>query len=606
MINWHNRYAKLLRRNPELFDPGRSLLEVGSGLQGVALWLQRPVVGLEPRWDGAPNPLIEPVAGDVADLPFGDASFDFVVCVDVLEHLTADTRRSAISELVRVARERVIVACPCGDVALQGELAFSDLLRSLDIPSPEWLTEHLGYGLPELGDIVDGFIDSGYAFDVSGNENRLQHYAGLLLDMTLPVASEWNALHAVKTVLEPPIGESPWDQYYSYLFTLDKTRLRADGPRPPKLRSVTNHSAKPSSAMYAVVHDPLTIRDAGQVRYIPAGQAKAPSSPATGSEVFGDADGLPNERWSELSAIYSVWKDGPVTDVVGFCHYRRFFNFSAPIESERQQTIDESMIDRVKNDFTCPDLLEDISKGLIVLAKPIDLGMPVFDHYSQGHNANDYLAMFTIVAESAPWLLPFLAEDFTSSRMYINNMFLMSWQHFDAISSLWFPVLLEFCARVDGNRAGRYQNRDVSFLSERLFSALIKYAVSQGVQIREQPVYFVEFPQSTRPPAAFPTANAHESGITVGARLRAALEALEAEETRTRLLFEKIGAEEANGQILLQRIQAEEAKTRQLEEILASVRASDAWRLAEWLKRSRLVRSSYRTVRAFQKRLRRD
>ena len=371
--------------------------------------------------------------------------------------------------------------------------------------------------------------------------------------------------------------------------------------------------------MYAVVHDPSTIRDVGQVKYIRTGQAKTSLVPVPGSPSLTDGDHLPNERWSELSAIYSIWKDGPVTDVVGFCHYRRFFNFSAAAEDERQQTIEESMIDRVKGDFTCPGLISSIDKGLIVVAKPIDLGMPVFDNYSRYHNTNDYLTMFAIVADSVPWLLPFLAEDFSSSHMYANNMFLMNWERFDTICSAWFSVLMEFCERVGADRAGKYQNRDVSFLSERLFNALIKYAGSQGIEVRQQPVYFIEFPRSADyPETSVVTGLGHEPSITVGARLRAAIEALEAEQAQARRLLERLQVEEAKAQqligaleaeqmrtrFLLEEIQAEGVKTRQLEEVLASMRASDAWRLSQWLKRSELVRASYRKALDIQRRLR--
>jgi SAM-dependent methyltransferase len=48
------------------------------------------------------EPGLADVQGDVTDLRFRDASFDFVLCVHVLEHLPDD--RAAISELCRVLR----------------------------------------------------------------------------------------------------------------------------------------------------------------------------------------------------------------------------------------------------------------------------------------------------------------------------------------------------------------------------------------------------------------------------------------------------------------------------------------------------------------------
>jgi ubiquinone/menaquinone biosynthesis C-methylase UbiE len=52
------------------------------------------------------------VRGSVLTLPFGDASFDMVLATEVLEHLSDADRRSAVRELVRVTRKRVLVTVP--------------------------------------------------------------------------------------------------------------------------------------------------------------------------------------------------------------------------------------------------------------------------------------------------------------------------------------------------------------------------------------------------------------------------------------------------------------------------------------------------------------
>ncbi len=49
---------------------------------------------------------------DVGNMTFEDASFDTVICMEVLEHLNSDTFVSALSELRRVASERLIMTVP--------------------------------------------------------------------------------------------------------------------------------------------------------------------------------------------------------------------------------------------------------------------------------------------------------------------------------------------------------------------------------------------------------------------------------------------------------------------------------------------------------------
>ena len=598
MINWHDRYAKLLQREPGLFDAGRSVLEVGCGPWGIALWLQRPVVGLETDWSEAPpNPLIEPVEGDVLQLPFADDSHDYVVCVDVLEHLEERDRATALGELIRVARDKVLVSCPCGGAAEEGERAFAELLDSLGLPRPGWLTEHFANGLPRLGQIVQALIDSGYAFEVTGNENRLQHYAGLLLDTALPIASRWNAAHAEKSVLEPPIGESCWDEYYSYLFTVDKRRRRCKGAEEDLLPLPAAPDGEPTSALYAVVHDVSLMDDIAPIRYICSGDAATAEIPTLDPPPLVDNGHLPNRRWSELSAMYTVWKDGPVTDVVGFCHYRRFFDFRPDAGDGRETTIARPAISRVKPGSSFEELVPRVASGTIVVGRPVDLGASVFDNYCRYHNANDYLQLLAIVTESHSELLPFFVDDLAATELYCNNMFVMPWHLFDRLCSTWFPVLEEFCARADASRAQDYQNRDVSFLSERLFNAWIKYVHAQGVEIDERPIFFVDGERNATPSAAAALAVAGQEPPTpVGEPLRVAREMLDAERARADDLETEAarqGAELARTSAELAGTSAELARTSSElvaeRAAVAEVAESASWRITAPLRSAKRV-----------------
>ena len=62
--------------------------------------------------DVAGTPDVRVNLEEAGELPFGEASFDTVVCTDVLEHL--DNLHQVFSELVRVARGSIIVSLPNG------------------------------------------------------------------------------------------------------------------------------------------------------------------------------------------------------------------------------------------------------------------------------------------------------------------------------------------------------------------------------------------------------------------------------------------------------------------------------------------------------------
>ena len=95
--------------------PGESLLDVGCGTAYFTRRFARDahlrVTGLDPdrewlayaRAHGSPDETY--IAGDARDLPFRDASFDFVVSVTALCFIQ-DERR-ALQQLMRVARKRI-------------------------------------------------------------------------------------------------------------------------------------------------------------------------------------------------------------------------------------------------------------------------------------------------------------------------------------------------------------------------------------------------------------------------------------------------------------------------------------------------------------------
>jgi SAM-dependent methyltransferase len=55
-------------------------------------------------------PAVEASRGSVTDLAFADASFDLVLCLEVLEHL--DDPAAAVAELARVSSRHVVVSVP--------------------------------------------------------------------------------------------------------------------------------------------------------------------------------------------------------------------------------------------------------------------------------------------------------------------------------------------------------------------------------------------------------------------------------------------------------------------------------------------------------------
>jgi len=157
---------------------GSRVLDAGSGSAGLAPWLGGgwDVTAVDTSFDdygaqaGDRVAAATAVVGDVRDLPFADASFDVAVALDLLEHVPPADRTRALRELARVARRRVVIACPAGPAALASDRELADVLAA----PPGWLAEHLENGFPEVDEVAAELARFG-ELRVLPNEHTASH-----------------------------------------------------------------------------------------------------------------------------------------------------------------------------------------------------------------------------------------------------------------------------------------------------------------------------------------------------------------------------------------------------------------------------------------------
>ena len=130
---------------------GYSLLEVG-GYPGVIRDFLPEVKVL--LLDRVRQPLQDYIIGDGSLLPLKDRSCDFVISVDVLEHIPPEKREAFIRELVRVGRKMVCLVFPCySKEAVRAEKELESYFRKKFGLESEFLTEHRQYGLPKFEEV---------------------------------------------------------------------------------------------------------------------------------------------------------------------------------------------------------------------------------------------------------------------------------------------------------------------------------------------------------------------------------------------------------------------------------------------------------------------
>ena len=86
------------------------------------------------------------------DLPFVAGEFSAVLMLDVLEHVPTSQRTQIIHELARVVRSCAVIGGPfVNSEIVAAEQNVRDLYRRISGRDHRWLSEHLDFGLPDLG-----------------------------------------------------------------------------------------------------------------------------------------------------------------------------------------------------------------------------------------------------------------------------------------------------------------------------------------------------------------------------------------------------------------------------------------------------------------------
>jgi glycosyltransferase involved in cell wall biosynthesis/SAM-dependent methyltransferase len=157
----YHRYATaalLLRTLPH--EPGRTVrvLEVGSNAENLLPQFLGPLPVAVTRADlegsGGAGPDFVPLR-EGEPLPFADNAFDFVVALEVLEHIPAEDRTFAVGEWARVARRAVVFTAPDGSPEVREAEAVARRAYEHRHGRPHrWLAEHEACGLPTAAEVA--------------------------------------------------------------------------------------------------------------------------------------------------------------------------------------------------------------------------------------------------------------------------------------------------------------------------------------------------------------------------------------------------------------------------------------------------------------------
>lgn len=136
-----------------------TVLDAGCGEYGLSAFVAaKSVVGVDVLPTDVKIDGFTFVHGSIITLPFAERSFHVAASVDVLEHLPSELRPEAIRQLVRVAKETIIITFPAGKEAREIDEAFNSKLVSSDQAVPDWLSEHLENPYPDADEVAEMII----------------------------------------------------------------------------------------------------------------------------------------------------------------------------------------------------------------------------------------------------------------------------------------------------------------------------------------------------------------------------------------------------------------------------------------------------------------
>lgn len=241
---------------------------------------------------------------------------------------------------------------------------------------------------------------------------------------------------------------------------------------------------------YIVTHLPDRIVGNRNFAAVYCGAAADTKPPGTLSDILKDGTRLVNRRWSELSAIYRIWQDGPRSDIVGFSHYRRFLSFD---KDHRAPIIQISRNDLEASEALLWDAeaINKVSRDYYIVPKPEPLRRTIIEHYTRYHSIHHYELAAKIAIQRFPDIAPQFELHKKENALYSNNLFFLPWSDFCELCEFWFSILHTFCEEISWPLGNHYQDRDVAFLSERLFDAWIRAKQSAGVHLDERSKLFI-------------------------------------------------------------------------------------------------------------------
>ncbi len=200
-----------------------------------------------------------------------------------------------------------------------------------------------------------------------------------------------------------------------------------------------------------------------------------------------------NPSYCETTAMYWAWKSLKDVDIIGLCHYRRYFKFG---ENSNNKAIYNKPLENID---TCNSISEEqitqiLSSHDIILALPEIFPYSVYIQYCMNHIAEDIAILSKVLRTHFEEYYPAFETVMSGNSFSPYNMFITDKQTFDQYCSWLFDVLSKVEKYIPTSGYKR-QSRTSGYLAERLLNI---FCIHKKLKIKYLPINYFYAPNEPK------------------------------------------------------------------------------------------------------------
>lgn len=267
---------------------------------------------------------------------------------------------------------------------------------------------------------------------------------------------------------------------------------------------LTAEQHHPNIKIFVSAHKQATFPEGESILPVQVGAAQATTRfTNTLHDDEGENISVENPRYCELTAQYWAWKNADA-DYYGFCHYRRYFDFTdTPHKENDYGEIIDSYIDghALAEYGINDDAIARAVDGWDVITTPLNDVRRIggFSNLKQHWDADGHLRlkdlrhMYDILCARHPDYKVDADAVLGGRTAAFCNMFIMRKEIFFEYNEWLFPLLDEFAAATDFSKMDVQTTRTVGHLSERLLNIFIAHKQRTGAHWKIKRLQCVHF-----------------------------------------------------------------------------------------------------------------